>query len=136
LTEGAARVLDASALLAHLTDEPGADTVEKALIRGSAMSAVNLAEVLSKLADAGEDPAEVSDRLRRQGLVGGRLLVVPFTADDAVTIAALRRRTMARGLSLGDRACLALALRLGLPAMTADRSWANIRLGVRIETIR
>jgi ribonuclease VapC len=129
-------VVDASALLAYLNDEAGADAVEATLVRGSAISAVNLAEVLSKLAEIGEDPHEVSEDLRRRGLLDGKLAVFPLTADDAVMIASLHRGTKAHGLSLGDRACLALARRLGVPAVTADRAWSRLKVGVKVEAIR
>lgn len=132
----AACVLDASALLAHLNDEPGADVVGDALVRGAAISAVNLAEVLTKLAEIGEEPGQVSETLWRRGLLGPKLEVVPLTADDAVLIANLHRKTKPHGLSLGDRACLALALRLDLPAVTADRTWSRVRVGVKVQTIR
>jgi PIN domain nuclease of toxin-antitoxin system len=100
------------------------------------MSAVNLAEVLSKLAEVGQAPASMNEDLWRRGLIGGQLAIEPLTSEDAVTIAELHRRTRSHGLSFGDRACLALALRLKLPALTADRSWARLRVGVNIETIR
>ena len=129
-------VLDASALLAHLNDEAGADKVEEALIRGAAISAVNLAEVLSKLAEVDQDPANTFATLRRQGLFGNRVAVQPVTEEDAITIARLYVKTRSQGLSLADRACLALALRLGVPAMTADRAWMRLEAGVTIETIR
>jgi PIN domain nuclease of toxin-antitoxin system len=134
--ENATRVLDASALLAYLNDDAGADMVEEALLRGSAISAINLAEVLSKLAEVGEDPQDVSENLTRRGLLGGKLVVSPLSADDAVVIARLHRGTRAPGLSLGDRACLGLALRLRVPALTADRAWSRLKSGVTVETIR
>jgi PIN domain nuclease of toxin-antitoxin system len=129
-------VLDASALLAYLNDEPGAQVVEDALVRGSAMSAVNMAEVLSKLTEIGEDPDDVTKELERRGLLGGKLAVFPLTAADAVVIANLHRKTKAHGLSLGDRACLGLALRLRVPAVTADRAWLRLRVAVKVEAIR
>ena len=129
-------VLDASALLAYLNDEAGADMVEEALFRDSAISPVNLAEVLSKLAEVGEDPQDVNENLTRRGLLGGKLVVSPLTADDAVVIARLHRSARAHGLSLGDRACLGLALRLRVPALTADRAWSRLKSGVKVETIR
>lgn len=134
--ENATCVLDASALLAYLNDEAGADLVEAALLRGSAISAVNLAEVLSKLAEVGEDPEDVSENLKRRGLLGGKLVVSPLGADDAVIIASLHRSTKTHGLSLGDRACLGLALRLRVPALTADRAWLRLKVAVTVEAIR
>ena len=134
--EDATSVLDASALLAYLNDEAGAQVVEDSLVKGSASSAVNLAEVLSKLAEVGEDPQEVSDNLRRRGLLGGKLVVSPLGPDDAVMIARLHRTTRAHGLSLGDRACLGLALRLRVPALTADRAWSRLKIAVKVVTVR
>jgi ribonuclease VapC len=120
-------VLDASALLAYLHGEDGADEVADAISRTAAISAVNWAETLSKLADIGRDPRQVVADLEEQGLLHGLLEVMPFTAEDAPLVAELRPRTRERGLSLGDRACLALALRLGLSVLTADREWADLR---------
>jgi len=129
-------VLDASALLAYLNDEAGAPLVEDALVRGSAISAVNMAEVLSKLTELGKEPDDVSEDLQRRGFLGGTLAVFPLTADDAVVIANLHRRTKVHGLSLGDRACLGLALRLRVPALTADRAWSRLKVGLKVEVIR
>lgn len=134
--ENAAWVLDASALLAYLNDEAGADRVEDALVGGAAISAVNLAEVLTKLAEVGEDPRDVSENLKRRGLLGGKLAVSPLTADDAIVMATLHRSTKIHGLSLGDRACLGLALRLRVPALTADRAWSRLKVAVNVEAIR
>jgi ribonuclease VapC len=129
-------VLDASALLAYLNDEEGADLVEDALIRGSAISAVNMAEVLSKLADSGQEPDEVTEELQRRGFLDRTLVILPVTAEDAVAIANLYKRTKLQGLSLGDRACLALARRLQVPAVTADRVWSRLKVGAKVEVIR
>jgi PIN domain nuclease of toxin-antitoxin system len=129
-------VLDASALLAYLNDEEGAQLVEDALIRGSAISAVNMAEVLSKLTDLGKEPDEVSGELQRRGFLGGTLAVFPLTAEDAIAIANLHRKTKVHGLSLGDRACLGLALRLRVRALTADRAWSRLKIAVKVEVIR
>ena len=134
--EGPSYVLDASALLAYLNDEAGAQLVEDALIRGSAISAVNLAEVLTKLTDVGKQPDEVSAELQRRGFLGGTLGVFPLTVDDAVVIAKLHPRTKVHGLSLGDRACLGLALRLRLPALTTDHAWSRLKVAVKVELIR
>lgn len=128
-------VLDSSALLAHLHNERGADSVEQALIEGSFISTANLAEVLSKLAEAGDDPNDVMAGLQRQGLLQ-RLTIMPVTVEDAVAIALLHSKTKALGLSLGDRTCLALAQRLQLPVLTADHAWARAKLSVGVETIR
>jgi ribonuclease VapC len=129
-------VLDASALLALLKGEPGAERVAEALERGAYLSAVNLAEVLSKLADWGEDPAEAQARMAQVGLLGAAVEVLPFTGEDALEVARLRALTRAYGLSFGDRACLALARRLGLPALTAERAWAELSLGIPVEVLR
>ena len=129
-------VLDASALLALLKGEPGAERVAEALERGAYLSAVNLAEVLSKLADWGEDPAEAQARMAQVGLLGAAVEVLPFTGEDALEVARLRALTRAHGLSFGDRACLALARRLGLPALTVERAWAELDLGIPVEVLR
>ncbi len=129
-------VLDASALLALLKGEPGAERVAEALERGAYLSAVNLAEVLSKLADWGEDPAEAQARMAQVGLLRAAVEVLPFTGEDALEVARLRALTRAYGLSFGDRACLALARRLGLPALTAERAWAELDLGIPVEVLR
>ncbi len=129
-------VIDASALLAYLKDEPGSEAVELALVRGAVMSAANLAEVLSKLVEIGEDPKHAMDEFRRRGFIGQTLEILSLGDDDAYAIAALRKKSQSLGLSLGDRACLALAIRLELPVLTADRSWSALRLAIKIETIR
>jgi PIN domain nuclease of toxin-antitoxin system len=129
-------ILDASALLAYLQGEPGTEVVQSALADGAAISVVNYAEVLARLADAGEDPAAANRRLGEQGLVAGLLDVIEPTLEDAVTVARLRGPTRAYGLSLGDRFCLATGLRLRWPVLTADRSWTNVTVGVDIRLIR
>lgn len=130
-------VLDASALLAHLLAEPGGDVVRDSLAEQAAvMSAVNWAEVLSRLASAGADPAEVAGRLASEASLGDVLMVVALTGDDGPAIARLRPTTRHLGLSLADRACLALAQRLGLPVLTTDRAWAQLQIGVEIHLAR
>lgn len=129
-------VMDASALLAYLHDEAGADVVTEALVHGAAISAANWAEVLSKIAEEGEDPEELADHLQAQGFLGESIEVIPLTDADARLIARLRPATRVYGLSLGDRACIALGLRLGLPVLTADRTWAVLDLGVTVQAIR
>jgi ribonuclease VapC len=134
--ESPTSVLDASALLAYLNDEEGADLVEDALIRGSAISSVNMAEVLSKLTELGKEPDEVTKELQRRGFLGRTLAIHPLTTEDAVVIANLYKRTKLQGLSLGDRACLALAIRLRVPALTTDRAWSRLKIAVKVELIR
>jgi PIN domain nuclease of toxin-antitoxin system len=129
-------VLDASALLAFLHDEPGADLVGEALVAGASISAVNWAEVLSKLADRGQEPETVAQDLENQGILGPALIVHEVDEILARRIAELRPQTRALGLSLGDRACLALAGRLGLGVLTADRDWMDLDLGLDIRLIR
>ncbi len=136
MDETAGSVLDASALLAYLQGEPGGQTVQGALAAGAIINIVNYAEVLSRLDDAGEDPAVAHRRLQEQGLIGGLVEVVPLTEDDVVAIAQLRSATRAQGLSLGDRSCLATGLRLDRPVITADRTWAAVGVSVSVRLIR
>ncbi|MDQ3963890.1 MAG: type II toxin-antitoxin system VapC family toxin [Actinomycetota bacterium] len=129
-------VLDASALLAYLHDESGAEVVEDALSAGGLISAANWAEVLSKFADEGEDPNAIARRLESQGLIGQVVEVVALADSDAVAIAELRPITKPAGLSLGDRACLALGVSSGARVVTADRAWADLDLDIDVHTIR
>jgi PIN domain nuclease of toxin-antitoxin system len=130
-------VLDASALLAYLHGEVGAVEVAEAIAETATISAANWAETLSKLTELGDEPRQITADLEEQGVLHGLLEVEPLTAEDAPTVAELRSKTRARGFGLGDRACLALALRLGLPVLTADRDWLEIeRLGVEVRPIR
>jgi ribonuclease VapC len=129
-------VLDASALLAHLTNEPGADLVADAISGGVSNSTVNLAEALSALATRGKDPSDVVSDLSARGLLGGAITVEPFTTADATEAARLRSLTRSAGLSLGDRACLAAARRLGTAALTADHAWDGLGLDIDIHAIR
>jgi ribonuclease VapC len=129
-------VLDASALLAHLRDEPGADVVAEAIAEGAAVSTVNVAEALSSEANRGTDPVKLAEELGNRGLLDGALTVYPFTTADAIEAARLRPLTHAAGLSLGDRACLALTRRLDGVAITADTAWARVGLDVALTLIR
>lgn len=123
-------VLDSSAALAVLNSEPGAPQVWSYL-PGAFMSAVNVAEVATKLIDGGT-PAEAADGfVQRLGVE-----VVSFGRVDAAATARLRDRTKVAGLSLGDRACLALAHLRGLPALTADKLWVALDVGVEVRLIR
>lgn len=129
-------VLDASALLAYLRDEPGADVVADAVAGGAAISTVNLGQVFSRVADRGTDPARVARQMTDRGLLDGAITVEPFTSADAVEVGRLRPLTREHGLSLGDRACLALARRLGLPALTADTGWSKLDIELELRQIR
>ncbi|MBE9259963.1 MULTISPECIES: PIN domain-containing protein [Aphanizomenonaceae] len=129
-------VLDASAFLAYLRDEPGAEIVENALIDGCYISIINWVEVLSKVVDLGESPEEIIKRLRDEGLLENSLEIVACNEQDAITIAKFRPLTKSTGLSLGDRACLALGKRLNLPVLTADKVWTSLSLGITINLIR
>jgi len=129
-------VLDASALLAFFSQESGADVVEQAIRAGAFISTVNLAEVLTKVSDIGNDPERFYDRLVEQGVLGDNIVVKPVREGDAVAISKLRAKTKRLGLSLGDRACLALGAVLHLPVLTADKDWLKLDLGVEIRVIR
>jgi ribonuclease VapC len=129
-------VLDASALLAYLHEEPGAEVVADALAERARISTANFAEALSKLADAGRVPSEVANELANHGILGALLILEPVTGDDALAIADIRATTGRRDISLGDRACLALGLRLSLPVLTSDGSWGDLGLDVVVQPIR
>ncbi len=129
-------VLDASALLAFLQGEAGAPRVEAALLRGVLMSAVNWAEVLSVLAMRGASPEAEADRLLRRHGLADLIHIVAFDEAQALECARLRPGTRHAQLSLGDRACLALARLRRAPVLTADSSWAKLPLKVRIIQIR
>lgn len=123
-------VVDASAVIARLKAEPGAELVE-ARASDALMSAVNYAEVLAKLSDLG-----VADLAALGGVAGLNIAIVPFDEPAAMRAGLLRSATRRLGLSLGDRACLALAQATGLPVLTADRAWAELDLGVEVVLIR
>lgn len=118
---GIKHVLDASAVLAILNDEPG-QAIVLPLLAESAVSTVNVAEVGSKLIDAGMDPRAAEIAI---GILGiGE--IIDFEIDSSWETARLRPITKALGLSLGDRACLALAIKLGVQAVTADKNWTKL----------
>lgn len=123
-------ILDASAVLAVLNGEPGQKKVVP-LLTESAVSSVNLTEVAAKLLEAGMDEA----RARLAVSVLGIGEIVDFTEDLAWEAAGLRPLTKQYGLSLGDRACLALAIKLKIPAVTADKEWSKLKL-CRVIVIR
>ena len=124
-------VLDASVVLALLNDEPGTDKLTPELLSNAICSTVNLAEVHTKLVSEGGSPDEAWE-----DTLSPILEAAPFTAEHARIAGSLAAQTRALGLSLGDRACLALGLTLKAPVYTADKSWKNLKLGVRIHVIR
>ncbi len=123
-------VLDASAVLAAILEEPGHEVILELRDR-ALLSAVNLAETRSRLSDHGFDSGSIDASI---GLFN--LEVVDFDTELAVISADLRPTTRPAGLSLGDRACLALAQQRGAVAVTADRAWANVDLPIEIRVIR
>lgn len=123
-------VSDASAIIALLRREPGAERVAEALAR-TVVSAVNLSEVVAWLSRSGLEDTEI-----RRTVNDLDLEVSPFDAESAMSAGLLIRATRRFGLSLGDRACLALAQRLAIPVLTTDRNWSTLRVGVKIELIR
>ncbi len=124
--------LDASAVLAYLQQEPGAARVETALLEDRCyLLTVNLAEVLTRLADWKIPPDAAEERI-----AGMDMVFVPFDREMAGLTAALRQTTRALGLSLADRACLALAQKMAIPVLTADRAWLDLKTDIRVEFIR
>ena len=123
-------VLDASALLCLLNDEPGTDRVAEVLTR-SIIGTANLAEAVSKLRDRGLPLDEVCEALG-----GLHLDVRPLTHAQALIVGDLRPATKALGLSLGDRACLALAIDLQAEMLTTDGLLASANVGITITNVR
>ena len=123
-------VFDASAMLALIQGERGAEKLTDEILDRAVASTVNLAEVQSKLVK----------RARSRGSLGGcslhSLLVEPYTSEQAKTAGDLIATTAKYGLSLGDRSCLALAIALKAPVYTTEQSWRNLKLGVPIHVIR
>ncbi|HHB13250.1 MAG TPA: PIN domain-containing protein [Chromatiales bacterium] len=123
-------VLDASALLAFLHEEPGGERVSPVL-EGARVSAVNWSEVLQKSLQRGVDVEGMQQEFIEVGVIFD-----PFTPEQAETAGRLFTQTRNHGLSLADRACLALAVDKRLPVMTADRAWGRLKLDVDIEVVR
>ena len=123
-------VFDSSALLAIAFKERGAERAAEGLSEG-VVSAVNASEVIACLLDEG-----VPEEEARRVLADFELPTRPFDEFLAVAAGLLRRTTRKQGLSLGDRACLALAMREQALVLTADRSWATLELDVEVKLIR
>ncbi len=123
-------VLDASALLCLLQAEPGADRVAEAL-PDAQIGAVNFSEVVGKLVETGVEEREVESWIEAL-----QLKVVPFDREQARLAGLLRQTTRRFGLSLGDRACLALAKVRGAVALTCDNAWMNVKAACVVELIR
>ncbi len=123
-------VVDASAIIALLVGEP-ITRVDPTRLAGASISAVNLSEVLARLQEFGTPESEAIAAVARL-----ELRIVPFDEPQARIAARLRSITRRAGLSLGDRACLALGDRLGCPVVTADRIWISLDLGVDVIVIR
>ena len=122
-------VLDSSGVLALLFAEPGADTV-KAALPGALLSTVNLAEVITKLCERGMPADQARAAVEAIGVE-----LIDFGADQACMVGELRAATRSAGLSLGDRACLALSRLRGFPAITADTVWGQLS-GFNVVVIR
>lgn len=123
-------VFDSSVVLALILYEPGMEYAVQHL-HSAIISSVNLTEIVTKLVDLGLSAPEIDMVLAELALD-----VIHFDAEQALIAGTLRRQTRVRGLSLGDRACLALAQSTGRIAMTADRAWADLDIGVQIEIMR
>jgi len=123
-------ILDASAVLALLNAEPGASVVAGA-VSDAAISAVNLSEVVAKLIEGGM-PAEAV----RETLQELELEVISFDAHQAYEAGLLRISTRSLGLSFGDRGCLGLAQRHGVPVLTTDRNWSRLDAGIEVHLAR
>jgi PIN domain nuclease of toxin-antitoxin system len=123
-------ILDSSALLAFIQGEPGGDVVA-GVVGEALMSSVNLAEVVTKLVER-----TGSLEVAKTALGMANVDVVDFDRPQAEQAGLLATHTRSHGLSLGDRACLALAMREAAPALTADRIWAKVKLEVEVRLIR
>jgi ribonuclease VapC len=123
-------VLDSSAVLAVLWNEPGNELVLER-IDGAIISAVNHAEVLTKISDRSSDGKRAITLLASLAVA-----VIGFDEAQAETVGTLRTKTKHLGLSLGDRACIALAMKKGWPVLTADKAWVELSLGIDVHLVR
>ena len=115
-------VLDSSAVIALLNSEPGADFVASRLSNAS-LSAVNLQEIAKKMLEAG-----LALGVIREAIDSLSIHILMHDAEDALLAASLAPVTKKFGRGLGDRSCMALAIKLGVPALTTDRAWKQIEL--------
>ncbi|MEM8610651.1 MAG: type II toxin-antitoxin system VapC family toxin [Cyanobacteria bacterium P01_H01_bin.105] len=129
-------VLDASALLAWLFNEPGKEQVSTALKKGCLINTVNWMEVVQKSIERGMSSTLVYERLKASYILDSALKITSFTETLSITAAGLIKQTKPFGLSLGDRACLAFGIERKQPILTADRIWADIEVPVSIQLIR
>ena len=124
-------VFDASAILALLQNERGAEKLTDEVLENAVASTVNLAEVQSKLVRKGDNPDNAWE-----DVLSSIFAEEPFTAEQARIAGGLIATTAKYGLSLGDRACLALAIALKAPVYTTEQTWRNLKLGIPIHVIR
>ncbi len=124
-------VLDASAILAIINQEPGSEKLSSHLLAASVCSTVNLAEVQAKLVSRGWSPDDAWE-----DAMSPVREAVPFTGEQAKIAGSLVAVTRHLGLSLGDRACVALGVSLKAPIYTAEKTWSKLRLGVGVHVIR
>jgi len=123
-------VFDSSVILRHINNEPGSGRAA-ALFGEALISAVNVAEVVAKLTERGAGLGLIREALSRYGMQ-----IAVFDEELAERTGALRAKTKSFGLSLGDRACLALAERFALPVLTADRTWKDLNLAIDVQLLR
>ena len=125
-------VLDTSALLAWIQGEQGGDYVASLLTQDCKLSAVNLTELVTKLFDNNHTaPQNLGQQLRTLGIE-----ICAFNEAQAISSGMLRKQTRAKGLSLGDRACLSLAMELHAVVLTSDKAWKELNLPIEIVDIR
>jgi len=123
--------LDASAILAYLFNERGAERLTPEVLEDALVSTVNLAEVQTKLVKLGRSTEDAWIDAHSLGT-----LAVPYTSEHARIAGDLMTQTEKYGLSLGDRSCLALAIALNAPVYTTEQIWRDLKVGIPIHVIR
>jgi ribonuclease VapC len=123
-------VVDSSVVLAHLFNEPGANAAFD-ILDSATISSVNVSEVIAKLVSKGWDELQAADRFKRYGLT-----IVNHDEPMAIAAGSLLARHRKSNVSLGDAACLALAMVRNEPVATADRQWTSLGLDLEVELIR